>query len=494
MYNVTVILYKISYIMAKKVLIIDDSYTQLSSLKIFFKREGFEVITAKNGVEGFIQVYKSTPDIIISDVLMPHLGGFQLCRLLKSNKITKEIPFAMLTVLDKNLDKFWATQSGADMFLKKDNELSEIVKSAKELMEKMPVSDVAKEELVSYEIEEDEIITQINKILDEELMKTTITNKFREINDYTKDDKQTAENIFKILSSIIEYDLACIYFNSPDETSSKRLIFSEENVEITDEVARSIWRQTLNSDVSNYRVEKIPNEKSLEKIYSVDDLVSKKEFDFYYEDILIGKLCLYSKENIKWHKMRFMQTVKDEIDLFLRLKYLYAKTRFLSITDELTKLYTRRHLQSVLNQEYERARRYGTILTVCMIDIDDFKKINDTYGHLAGDYILKEISKIFVNTLRKTDFVYRYGGEEICILMPETVIEKAEIPLERIRKTIENRNFIFEEQKIKVTVSIGASTYKKETRNAQELIEKADLALYQAKRTGKNKIVTDVNE
>ena len=477
--------------MAKKVLIIDDSNTQLSSLKIFFKREGFEVETAKNGVEGFVKVYKTTPDVIISDVLMPHLGGFQLCRLLKSNKETKDIPFIMLTVLDKNLDKFWASQSGADIFLRKDYDMSVIVKSAKEMIEKMPVSNSVKEELVSYEIEEDEIITQINKILDDELMKTTITNKFREIKDYTQDDKFVAESIFKILSAIVEYDVACIYFNSPDSSLPKRLIFDEQQVEIKEQVMQDIWRKLLPNNVEDFKPEKVKNTKELEAVHSIDDLTSKKEFDFYYEDTLIGKLCLYSRENTNWHKMRFMQTIKNEIDLFLRLKYLYTKTRFLSITDELTKLYTRRHLKSVLNQEYERSKRYGTILSVAMIDIDDFKKINDEYGHLAGDYVLKEISKILVNTLRKTDFVYRYGGEEICILMPETTLDKAIIPLERLRKTIENRIFVFEKDKIRVTVSIGASTYKKETQSADELIEKADSALYKAKRIGKNKVMTE---
>lgn len=480
--------------MAKKVLIIDDSVTQLSSLKIFFKREGFDVETAKNGVEGFVKVYKTTPDVIISDVLMPHLGGFQLCRLLKSNKETKDIPFIMLTVLDKNLDKFWASQSGADVFLRKDYDMATIVKSANEVIEKMPVSNSVKQELLTYEIEEDAIISQINKILDDELMKTTITNKFREIKDYTKDDKQIATEIFGILSAITEYDVGCIYFNSPDSTTQKRLIFDEQNAEITEEIMLSIWRQLLPESASEFKPEKITNQKELEKIGSIDDLLSKKEFDFYYEDILIGKLCLYSRENLRWNKMRFMQTVKDELDLFLRLKYLYTKTCYLSITDELTQLYTRRHLKSVLSQEFERAKRYGTIVTVAMVDIDDFKKINDVYGHLAGDYVLKEVSKIFINTLRKTDFVYRYGGEEICILMPETLIEKAFIPLERLRKTIGNRNFIFEGKKMNVTVSIGASTYKKEMRDANELVEKADAALYRAKKSGKNKVVMDTNE
>ena len=145
-------------------------------------------------------------------------------------------------------------------------------------------------------------------------------------------------------------------------------------------------------------------------------------------------------------------------------------------------------------QEFERAKRYGTIVTIAMIDIDNFKDVNDKYGHLAGDYVLKEVSKIFINTLRKTDFVYRYGGEEICILMPETLVEKAYVPLERLRKTIENREFIFEGKKIKVTVSIGASTYGKDMRDANELIERADAVLYKAKKSGKNKVVMDIDE
>ena len=415
--------------MAKKVLIIDDSVTQLTSLKIFCKREGWEVETAKNGVEGYVKVYQNTPDVIISDVLMPHLGGFQLCRLLKSNKETHDIPFIMLTVLDKNLDKFWASQSGADVFLRKDFDMATIVQAAGEIVEKMPVSNAVKMELSTFEIEEDAIITQINKILDDELMKTTITNKFRTITDYTKDDKFLARQIFDILSAITDYDVACIYFHSSDNSVQKRVIFDEENVSLKDELMLDLWRQFLTDSINDFKPEKIENDNEKTSIDSIDDLLSKKEFDFYYDDILIGKLCFYSRENIRWNKMRFMQTVKSELDLFLRLKYLYTKTCYLSITDELTQLYTRRHLKSVLAQEFERAKRYGTIVTVAMIDIDDFKMVNDKYGHMAGDYVLKEVSKIFINTLRKTDFVYRYGGEEICIFIPETFIDKAYFPL-----------------------------------------------------------------
>ena len=197
---------------------------------------------------------------------------------------------------------------------------------------------MTKQELSTYEIEEDAIITQINKILDDELMKATITNKFRDITDYTKDDKHIASEIFEILSTITDYDIACIHFHSPDASVQKRLIFHEQNVLIDDETMLAIWRQLLPDSINDFKPEKITSKNELQVLNSIDDFLSKKEFDFYYEDILIGKLCLFSRENLRWNKMRFMQTVKSELDLFLRLKYLYTKTCYLSITDELTQL------------------------------------------------------------------------------------------------------------------------------------------------------------
>lgn len=477
--------------MAKKVLIIDDSITQLSSLKIFFKRAGFDVETAQNGVEGFVKVYKTTPDLIISDVLMPHLGGFQLCRLLKSNPETKQIPIIVLTVLDKKLDKFWASQSGADRFIQKDSDFKNIIQIAEEICEEHHVSQRYKDTLKTFEFDEEGIIPQINKILDDALMKSTITNKFRDLTDYTSDDKVIAEKIFKILSTIIEYEAACIYFHSPDYSIKKRLIFDTQNCRLKDTVFLDIWRQILPDCVDQFEIETVSKNENENVVEDADEFQSRKEFDFYYENNLIGKVCFYSTQNVEWNKLKFMPAAKTELDLYLRLKYLYVKTCYLSITDELTKLYTRRHLESVLGQEFERAKRYGTIISVAMADIDDFKSINDTYGHQAGDFILSEISKIFMETLRKTDFVYRYGGEEICVLMPETCIQNVIMPLERLRKNIEHKQFIYNGKKIHATISIGATTYSKDMRSSSDLIEKTDAALYKAKKTGKNKVVIE---
>jgi len=300
-----------------------------------------------------------------------------------------------------------------------------------------------------------------------------------------------AERIFKILSTIIEYEAACIYFHSPDGSTKKRLIFDKQGCKLKDNVYLDIWRQVLPDFIEDFEIEKVTESTSENIVESADEFQSRKEFDFYYENNLIGKVCFYSTQNVEWNKLKFMPTAKSELDLYLRLKFLYVKTCYLSITDELTKLYTRRHLDSVIIQEFERAKRYGTIISVAMADIDNFKMINDTYGHQAGDYVLREVSKIFIDTLRKTDFVYRYGGEEICILMPETCIQNVIMPLERIRKNIENKQFIHNNQQIQVTISVGATTYAKDMRVPSDLIEKADAALYKAKKTGKNKVVIE---
>ena len=124
-----------------------------------------------------------------------------------------------------------------------------------------------------------------------------------------------------------------------------------------------------------------------------------------------------------------------------------------------------------------------------IFDIDYFKKVNDTYGHQCGDYILKEISNAALQTFRKTDTVFRIGGEEFAVILTETDINQAKIPLERFRKTVETLDLTYQNEKIKVTVSLGACQYKEGFTNKSEFMELTDKALYEAKNTGRNKCV-----
>lgn len=149
--------------------------------------------------------------------------------------------------------------------------------------------------------------------------------------------------------------------------------------------------------------------------------------------------------------------------------------------DALTGLYVRSVYEEMLFKEFERFMRNKRPLSFIMIDIDDFKKINDTYGHQQGDEVLKQIGKIILQTVRKSDIACRFGGEELSVIMPQTDILTATKVAERIRKRIESS--------MQVTVSIGISEAEKSMKNEHEIVERADQALYTAKKNGKNRVV-----
>ena len=128
-----------------------------------------------------------------------------------------------------------------------------------------------------------------------------------------------------------------------------------------------------------------------------------------------------------------------------------------------------------------------------MFDIDHFKKINDTYGHQCGDFVLKQIANSALQTFRKTDTVYRTGGEEFTVILTETDIDQAIIPLERFRKTIETLDLTYNGQEIGVTVSIGACQFNSSIKTKEEFIEKTDSSLYEAKNTGRNKTILNTS-
>ncbi|PKL15015.1 MAG: hypothetical protein CVV50_01480, partial [Spirochaetae bacterium HGW-Spirochaetae-6] len=173
------------------------------------------------------------------------------------------------------------------------------------------------------------------------------------------------------------------------------------------------------------------------------------------------------------------------------LKIVNKKLKELSITDGLTELFNHTHFIKVFNREFKRAQRYQESLSLLMIDIDDFKKINDRYGHLVGDTVLYEISSLCKNNLREADSIGRYGGEEFIILLPQTDLEGAKVFAERLRKLIKELRFSPGDQKpFSVTISTGVMAFSDNNmENAEQLIEIADCCLYRAKRTGKDKVV-----
>ncbi len=178
------------------------------------------------------------------------------------------------------------------------------------------------------------------------------------------------------------------------------------------------------------------------------------------------------------------------IALAVEKLWFYDKLQELANLDGLTNLYNHRAFQDRLDEEIERARRGGHSLALLMCDIDLFKVFNDTYGHLAGDRILKEVAKVIKESIRKMDVPARYGGEEFAVILPETTLQGAFLVAERIRQEVSARKIDYDRQKIGVTISVGVALYPEDGKDKKSLLAAADLALYHAKRSGRNRVST----
>jgi diguanylate cyclase (GGDEF)-like protein len=187
--------------------------------------------------------------------------------------------------------------------------------------------------------------------------------------------------------------------------------------------------------------------------------------------------------------MARIRAAKRIVDLQKELLETNRRLELLSITDGLTKLYNHRHLQDELARAFEESARYQRPLSFVIVDLDFFKKVNDTYGHAIGDEVLKAISGVFQQSIRTTDLAARYGGEEFALMLPETMLEDALNFAEKIRAIVESTPVETNSGPISATVSIGVATVPHpRIHSAKELIVAADKALYRAKKSGRNQV------
>ena len=214
-------------------------------------------------------------------------------------------------------------------------------------------------------------------------------------------------------------------------------------------------------------------------------MAERYEKSFDIPDTLLDEI----QNNIENIIRDFDVPEESKLEVIKQINYVYTRTKYLSITDELTGLSNRRYFDNCFDKEFLRAQRYKNKLTIVIFDIDNFKDINDTYGHQCGDYVLKQIASAALHTFRKTDTIYRFGGEEFVVILTETDDKHAIIPLERFRKTVETLGITYQNAEVDVTVSIGACEYNNEIKTSQDYLQFADAALYEAKNSGKNQTI-----
>ncbi|OHE54637.1 MAG: hypothetical protein A2027_00035 [Thermodesulfovibrio sp. RBG_19FT_COMBO_41_18] len=237
------------------------------------------------------------------------------------------------------------------------------------------------------------------------------------------------------------------------------------------------------SDVRHYRSPIMP--------FKTDNLGSVFVLPMLYEKEILGMLALLSEKinALSPYQIELLEVLGNQASTSIANARFHAEIERLAITDGLTGLFNHRHFQERLSQEFSRIDRFSEPLSILIIDIDHFKKINDTYGHPVGDAVLKGVADKIRKTIRNIDISARYGGEEFAVILIGTDERGAMNMAERLRKAVMNKTFSTDKNTFSVTISIGISTYTKGIKRKEELIEKADKALYQAKRGGRNRSI-----
>lgn len=285
-----------------------------------------------------------------------------------------------------------------------------------------------------------------------------------------------------------------------DNVYLKNQRLKEENSALENKVTQTLGLYNISKDMS-----KELDESKIFHIFKerINDYVKIGDCKFLNKEVDLGRYegyanfplvinneiagYLVASDIAEDDKYRF-QILAQQFLIMVKRAFLYKNIQELAIMDGLTQVFSRRHLLERFEEELKRSRKFKHNLSFLMVDIDKFKNFNDKYGHLVGDAILREASNTVKDNVRQIDFVGRYGGEELSIVLPETDKEQAILAAERIRQAIETRNIKVYDEELKVTVSVGISTFPDDADDSNLLIEAADKALYLAKKEGRNRV------
>ncbi len=362
---------------------------------------------------------------------------------------------------------------------KRENDL----KSREDLLKRMKATSIER-----ARSEDDRIDSQIRSI-------TAVYNAVKDLSGTIKGE-ESIENIIEVFKKIVKNnfklpldDISFIFVYKADNSAKFGIkhFFGLDEEMVRDK--EQVLTARIIKAVSKGR--EIVYAKKSEDEMSLGVFKSLVYMPFYTDNRLHGVFFVASTvENLfDEHQFENLKILTNQIAITLEKVHLYGEVERMSQTDSLTGLYVHRHFQEKLETELKRTQRYGGNLSLVMCDIDYFKKINDTHGHLAGDYILKSMAVMLKSGTSPVDIVARYGGEEFVIVMPETEKDAAHLRAVNIRKEIEKHSFVFQGVQIKVTMSMGVASFPADGMSRRSLIERADKALYTAKEQGRNRVV-----
>jgi two-component system cell cycle response regulator len=451
--------------MTARVLVVDDIPANVKLLEARLGAEYFEVSTANSGEQALAKIAKEAPDIVLLDVMMPGMDGFEVCRRIKTNPESAHLPVVMVTALDQVSDRIQGLEAGADDFLTKPvNDLALFARVRSLVRLKTMVDELRLRQATGESMGLGEAATRSfneppgrGRILVVEDREQSVARVRENLASEHDVDfvSQTTEAVVRAKGG--DYDLV-IASLALDKQDGLRFCATLRSLEAT--------RQTP----------------ILAVIDEGDTKRMVRALDIGVNDYLmrpIERHELSARVRTQLRRRRYAERLKQSLQLSLEL----------AITDQLTGLFNRRYMSRHLSTLLSEGAKPVSFL---MLDVDFFKQINDTYGHDVGDEVLKEFANRISANVRGIDLACRFGGEEFVVVMPDTDLSFAYLVAERLRQSVADAPFVLngEARQLPVTISIGvAASQNGDT--PEVLLKRADQALYRAKREGRNRVAAD---
>ncbi len=454
--------------MSARVLVVDDIDFNVKLLDTKLKQEYYTVFSAYNGKEAITKAKEMQPDIILMDIMMPEMDGFEATKIIKADPDLGHIPIIMVTALNAQEDKVKGLECGADDFLTKpinDVALFARLKSLvrmKTMLDELRLRDKTSLELgVSTDgqkkrnsLEGAKVLLIEDDIIQVEKIKNRLAN--------NKIEVDIADKLEKIVNCLNQKDYSLIIVST--------LLLSTDGLRLCSELR------------SHDKARNVP---ILMIVDENDERTLHKGLEMGVNDYLISPVDM----NELMARCTTQIKRKNYQD---QLKQNYLATVTQSVTDGLTKLHNRRYFDTHFANMVNQAKSLNKDISLIIIDIDNFKKVNDTYGHQAGDAVLQEVSRRVELGIRTSDMSARFGGEEFVVVLPETNSAGAKFVAERLRMILQDVEFEIPvaPKFLSCTASFGIAGLRQGD-TAEEVIKRADACLYKAKSSGKNICVSD---
>jgi two-component system cell cycle response regulator len=453
--------------MTARILVVDDIPANVKLLEVRLLAEYLEVLTANNGTEALEICEGGRVDVVLLDVMMPGMDGFEVCRRLKADPATAHIPVVMVTALDQTSDRIRGLEAGADDFLTKPVNDLQLITRVKSLVRlKMLTDELRLRASTTRNIGIEELLSR------------------REVSDATAkvllvDERQESANrVQKMLRNAGE----CTVIADRHAAVFEAAEGGYECILVSTRFAAfdplRLCSQLRSLDRTRFLpIILIAGAGEEERIVRGLELGIND-----YLTTPVDQQELVARIRTQVRRKRYNEQLRASV----------AETMEMAVIDALTGLHNRRYLDNHLQTLFDRATARRRPLSLMITDIDRFKAINDTHGHDGGDRVLREFARRLRQNVRGIDLACRFGGEEFVVVMPDTDQPVAEKVAERIRAEIAKAPFFTSEEGgegITVTVSVGVSSMKPYGDRVEDLMKRADVALYEAKSGGRNRVV-----